>query len=66
MKVLRQNLKVAAGFKPMGHRAMATLRRRVEAAAADGRYELYKTTALHEGPIGRQQHGFPSDEELTA
>ena len=34
--------------------------------AADGRYELYKTTARHEGAIGRAQHGFPSDEELTA
>jgi uncharacterized protein len=66
MKVLRQNLKVAAGFTPMGHRAMATLRRRVEEMAADGRYELYKTTAMHEGPIGRKQHGFPSDEELSA
>jgi aryl-alcohol dehydrogenase-like predicted oxidoreductase len=66
MRVLNQNLKVAAGFTPMGHRAMATLRRRVEAAAADGRYELYKTTAMHEGAIGRKQHGFPSEEELSA
>jgi aryl-alcohol dehydrogenase-like predicted oxidoreductase len=66
MRVLKQNLKVAAGFKPMSQRAMAALRTRVAAEAGDGRYELYKTTAMHEGPIGRAQHGYPSDEELSA
>jgi hypothetical protein len=50
----------------MTARQMADLRKRVSASASDGRYELYKTTALHEGPIGRAQHGFPSEEELTA
>jgi aryl-alcohol dehydrogenase-like predicted oxidoreductase len=66
MKVLTQNLKVAAGFKPMSARAMAALRKRVSEEAGDGRYELYKTTAMHEGPIGRAQHGYPSDQELSA
>jgi len=45
---------------------MERLRRRVREDATDGRYELYKTTALHDGPVGRAQHGFPSDEELSA
>jgi uncharacterized protein len=66
MRVLRQNLKVAAGFKPMSPRQMDALRRRVRDEAEDGRYELYKTTARHEGPEGRKQHGFPDDEELSA
>ena len=66
MKVLRQNLAVARGFRPMTARQMAALRKRVAGPASDGRYELYKTTAMHEGPIGRRQHGFPSDEELSA
>jgi len=66
MKVLRQNLAVAAGFRPMTARQMAALRKRVAEEASDGRFELYKTTATHEGPIGRKQHGFPSQEELTA
>jgi predicted aldo/keto reductase-like oxidoreductase len=66
MKVLRQNLKVALGFKPMSARQMNVLRRRVREEAADGRFELYKTSALHEGTIGREQHSFPSDEELSA
>jgi len=66
MKVLRQNLKVAIGFKPMSPRQMETLRARVREKAADGRFELYKTTAQQEGAEGRRQHGFPSEEELSA
>jgi uncharacterized protein len=66
MRVLKQNLAVASGFRPMSARAMAALRKRVADEAADGRYELYKTTAMHEGPIGRKQHKYPSDEELSA
>jgi aryl-alcohol dehydrogenase-like predicted oxidoreductase len=63
-EVLQQNLKVARNFKPMTDDEMQALRTRCAAAAADGRYELYKTTAKHEGPIGRAQHGFPPLEEL--
>jgi aryl-alcohol dehydrogenase-like predicted oxidoreductase len=66
MRVLKQNLRIASGFTPMSARAMAALRKRVADQAADGRYELYKTTAMHEGPIGRKRHGYPSDEELPA
>jgi predicted aldo/keto reductase-like oxidoreductase len=66
MKVLRQNLKVATGFKPMSERQMNALRRRVREQAADGRFELYKTSAKMEGPVGRKQHGFPDEQELSA
>ena len=66
MKVLRQNLKVAIGFKRMSPRQMESLRARVRKEAADGRFELYKTTAQQEGAEGRRQHGFPSEEELSA
>jgi aryl-alcohol dehydrogenase-like predicted oxidoreductase len=66
LNVLRRNVKIAAGFKPMTRRQMDALRRRVADAAADGRYELYKTTATHDGEVGRQQHGFPSEQELSA
>jgi predicted aldo/keto reductase-like oxidoreductase len=66
MKVLRQNLKVALGFKAMSERQMNALRRRVQEEAADGRFELYKTSAKMEGPIGRKQHGFPDEQELSA
>jgi uncharacterized protein len=63
MRILRQNLAVARGFKPLGSKEMAALRARVAEEASDGRFELYKTTAKHEGPEGRRQHGFPSPDE---
>ena len=66
MRVLRQNVRIAGGFTPMATEEMDALRRRVADVAADGRYELYKSTAKHEGDIGRKQHGFPSQEEIAA
>ena len=66
MRVLNQNVSVARGFRPMSERQMAAFRKRIADAAHDGRYELYKTTAQHDGPEGRRQHGFPSPEELSA
>jgi predicted aldo/keto reductase-like oxidoreductase len=66
MRVLKQNLKVAAGFERMSPRQMEALRVRVREEAEDGRFELYKTTAKHEGPVGRKQHGFPDDDDLCA
>jgi aryl-alcohol dehydrogenase-like predicted oxidoreductase len=66
MRVLKQNVAVATGFKQMSPRQMDALRRRVREQADDGRFELYKVTAMHDGPVGREQHGFPSDKELTA
>src|SRR5207237_7553201 len=58
LKVLRQNLAVARGFRPLSQRQMAAIRRRVRSVAQDGRFELYKTTAKHEGAVGREQHGY--------
>ena len=59
MRVLRQNLGVARGFRPMSAREMQRLRTRCAEQATDGRFELYKTTAKHEADVGRKQHGFP-------
>jgi aryl-alcohol dehydrogenase-like predicted oxidoreductase len=66
MRILRQNVRIASGFKRLSPRQMQTLRRKVRDSAEDGRFELYKTSASHDGPIGREQHGFPSDAELSA
>lgn len=63
-EILQQNLKVARNFQPMNAEEMQTLRTRCAAAAGDGRYELYKVSAKHEGPIGRAQHGFPTPEAM--
>ncbi len=65
MRVLRQNVRIARGFRPMSRAEMETYRRRLASVAADGRFELYKSTAEHEGEEGRAQHGFPSPEQLA-
>jgi uncharacterized protein len=62
--VLEQNLAVAHGFTPMTPAAMDALRARVSRLAADGRYELFKTTKKYDGDVGRAQHNFPSAKEL--
>ncbi len=63
-RVLEQNLAVARGFKPMTARARAALRKRVSSAAADGRFELYKTSAKFEGVETRRVHGLPPHSEM--
>jgi predicted aldo/keto reductase-like oxidoreductase len=63
-KVLAQDLRIARGFTPFTKAEMEALRDRCAEQGADGRFELHKTTARHEGPIGRAQHHFPSSEEL--
>jgi aryl-alcohol dehydrogenase-like predicted oxidoreductase len=64
LAVLRQNLAIARGFKPMTHQEMETLRRRCALAAGDGHLELYKSTMKYDGDLGRKQHGLPSHKEL--
>jgi aryl-alcohol dehydrogenase-like predicted oxidoreductase len=64
LTVLRQNLGVARGFRPLGPLELERLRARYAPHAVDGRFELYKTTAKHEADVGRKQHGFPPQPEL--
>jgi aryl-alcohol dehydrogenase-like predicted oxidoreductase len=64
MGVLEQNLAVARGFQPMSEEERQALRERVRPQAADGHFELYKTTTFFDGKIGRQEHGYPPHEEL--
>jgi predicted aldo/keto reductase-like oxidoreductase len=66
MRVLRQNLRIARAFVPMTAAQRRRYERSVLESARDGRFELYKTSAEHEGEVGRKQHGFPSAEEVAA
>jgi predicted aldo/keto reductase-like oxidoreductase len=66
LRVLRQNLRIARGFVPMTARQRQVYERSLTDAAADGRFELYKTTAEHDGDVGRAQHGFPSQAEMAS
>jgi aryl-alcohol dehydrogenase-like predicted oxidoreductase len=66
LKILRQNLRIARGFEPYTETEMQALRERCAEAAADGRFELYKTSKHFDGDPGRKQHKFPSLDELAA
>ena len=66
MRVLRQNLAIAQGFRPMTARQRQMLLRRVASIARDGRFELYKISAAFDGNEARRQHGLPLMDELTA
>jgi len=65
LKVLRQNLRIARTFTPMTATEMQALRTRCAADAADGHFELYKTSKKYDGPPGRKQHKFPAQDELA-
>ena len=64
MEVLDQNLAIASNFEPMSAVEMQKLGDRCRTFAADGRYELFKTTKKYDGKIGREEHQYPSTEEL--
>jgi len=65
LKVLRQNLRIAKDFQPLSASEMNRIRQHCFELAADGRFELYKTSKAHDGPPGRKQHGFQSPDELS-
>lgn len=64
IEVLHQNLEIAKGFQPLSASDMRGLRERCRTFAADGHNELFKMTVKYDGKIGREQHHFPSVEEL--
>ncbi len=66
LDVLRQNLAIARGFQPMNPEQMQALRDKCAVYAADGRFELFKTSKKYDADIGRIQHGFPPHAEMTS
>jgi predicted aldo/keto reductase-like oxidoreductase len=65
MGVLEQNLAILAGFKPLTEQQMSALREHGR-KFNDGRYELFKSTVKYDGAEGREQHHYPTAEELPA
>jgi aryl-alcohol dehydrogenase-like predicted oxidoreductase len=61
LEVLRQNLGVARGFKPLSAKEMQALRDRCTREAADGRHEVYKLSLRFDNPQARLAHGMPLD-----
>lgn len=64
LSVLRQDLNLAGGFVPLLEAELDRIREKAAPHAGDGRFELFKTSMKYEGDVGRQQHEFPSSEEL--
>jgi uncharacterized protein len=64
MQVLNQNLKVAVNFQPLASVEMQALREQCRFLASDGRLELFKMTTKYDGKVGREQHHFPTTQEM--
>jgi predicted aldo/keto reductase-like oxidoreductase len=65
LQVLRQNLAIARGFQPMQIKEMQALRDRCAQYAADGRFELFKSSKKFDADEGRIQHGFPPQSQVA-
>jgi aryl-alcohol dehydrogenase-like predicted oxidoreductase len=63
MPILEQNLGIAQGFTPLSASEMQALRERAKPYAADGHFELYKTSIKFDNPEARIAHEFPLDME---
>ena len=63
--VLDQNLEILRNFQPLSEKQMDALREHGR-QFNDGRFELFKSTVKYDGEIGRQQHHFPTPDELPA
>lgn len=61
MPILEQNLKTAQGFTALSEAEMQALRARAKPYAADGHFELYKTSLKFDNPEARMAHEFPLD-----
>jgi predicted aldo/keto reductase-like oxidoreductase len=57
-KVLDQNLKIVREFQPLSAQERAAIEGRTLALAGDGRFELFKSSKMFDGPVHRKQHGF--------
>jgi len=57
-KVLDQNLKIVREYQPMTPQERAAIEGKTLTLAGDGRFELFKSSKMFDGPIHRKQHGF--------
>ena len=60
-KVLDQNLKIVREFKPLTAEEKTRIEQSTVKVAGDGRFELFKSSKMFDGPVHRKQHGFDAD-----
>ncbi len=58
MDHLKAIVALARGFMPMSEAEQKALTDRVKDVGSDGRFELFKSTQMFDGPVHRKQHGF--------
>jgi hypothetical protein len=63
LPILEQNLHLAQNFTPLSPAEMKALSDRAKPYAADGHFELYKTSIKFDNPEARIAHEFPLDME---
>jgi predicted aldo/keto reductase-like oxidoreductase len=59
-KVLDQNLKIVREFTPLTPHERSLIEHSTFNVGGDGRFELFKSSKLFDGPVHRKQHGFES------
>ena len=57
-KVLDQNLKVVRNDSPMSQQERHALEHKYMQVAGDGRFELFKSSKMFDGPVHQRQRGF--------
>jgi predicted aldo/keto reductase-like oxidoreductase len=62
MDVLRQNVGIARGFRPMAEAEQRQLLEKVKPVATDGRHERFKSTQHFDSPYHQKQHGLTKEE----
>lgn len=60
-KVLDQNLKIVREFRPVSPEERARIEQSTLKVAGDGRFELFKSSKVFDGPVHRKQHGFDTE-----
>lgn len=60
-EVLEQNLKIVREFTPLSAEQRHAIEGRTLKLAGDGRFELFKSSKVFDGPVHRQQHGFATN-----
>ena len=58
MEQLQAIVKLARNFTPMADAEQKALTDRVKDVGGDGRFELFKSSQMFDGPVHRKQHGF--------
>jgi len=59
LAILEQNVAVARGFEPLPQPELDAILAKTARAAAEGRFEPFKTTRDYEGNEARREHGLP-------